>query len=230
MRSVDEILDKIKELQGFKKDAELADFFGVSRSAVASWRGRQNLPYGDIVAFCEREQVNLSWLLTGQLTTKYIDVEGQKVLTIAQEQGTYKAEDKDFVTVPQVRGEISAGGGLLADETVEMRVAFRRDWIERHGEASRMSLIRVAGDSMEPTLYSGDLVLVDHSRNVVEAAGGIFAIALDHEIMIKRVQLNYPGKTLRIISDNEKYETFEADPDKITVNGKVIWFGRELER
>ena len=83
---------------------------------------------------------------------------------------------------------------------------------------------------MEPTLWSGDLVLVDHNRNFIDPQGGIYAIAMDDIIMIKRVQVIYPSNALKILSDNSRYEPLEADTDKVKINGKIIWFGREIER
>jgi phage repressor protein C with HTH and peptisase S24 domain len=83
-----------------------------------------------------------------------------------------------FIFISQVSGHISAGGGLIPDNMVEMRIAFRRDWIQRKGSPENMSLIRVAGDSMEPTLHSGDIVLIDHSRDYVDPHGGIYAIVM----------------------------------------------------
>lgn len=242
MRTVNEILDKIKQIKGLKSDAGLAQLLNVKPSTVANWRARKTLPFENIVAFCEDENINISWLLTGQITTQYIDVDGQKVLTTAKEHGLYKKEEKplilreepgvygDFVYVPMVSGKISAGGGLIPDTTVELKLAFKRDWIQRHGDPRNMSLIRVSGDSMEPTLYSGDIVLVDHNRNYIDPHGGIYAIAMDDIIMIKRLQMIYPVKKIRIISDNPKYEPLEAEPEQVIINGKVIWFGREIER
>jgi phage repressor protein C with HTH and peptisase S24 domain len=32
------------------------------------------------------------------------------------------------------------------------------------------------------------------------------------------------------ISDNAKYESMDVESDQIKINGKVIWFARELER
>jgi phage repressor protein C with HTH and peptisase S24 domain len=136
----------------------------------------------------------------------------------------------EFIYIPQVSGKISAGGGLVADNTIDMRIAFRREWIQRKGDALNMSIIRVQGDSMEPTLMSGDIVLVDHGRNYVDPHGGIYAIAPGDLIMIKRLQLIYPSAKLRIISDNSRYQPIEAEPEKVIINGKVIWFGWELER
>ena len=133
-----------------------------------------------------------------------------------------------YVYVPQVSGKISAGMGRVPEEDEEVRVAFRREWIRRKGDARDMVLIKVAGDSMEPTLLAGDLVMVDRGRNYFDPQGGIYAIALDDIIMVKRIQIL--DDQVRIISDNKKYEVFEVPADRVKINGKVIWFARELER
>lgn len=133
-----------------------------------------------------------------------------------------------YVFVPQVRGEISAGRGLTPDDTAELRLAFRKDWIERKGDPANMSLVRVSGDSMEPTLKSGDIVLVDHNRNYIDPQGGIYAVSIDDSIIIKRVQVLYPSGRFKVISDNSRYEPFDAEPERLKVNGRVVWFGREI--
>jgi phage repressor protein C with HTH and peptisase S24 domain len=48
--------------------------------------------------------------------------------------------------------------------------------------------------------------------------------------VLKRLQVLYPAKKIKVISDNSRYEPSEIEPDQIKINGKVIWFGRELER
>ncbi len=128
-----------------------------------------------------------------------------------------------------MNGRISAGNGLVPEPAIKTQIAFRRDWITRKGKPEYMLLIKVSGDSMEPTLYDGDLVLIDKRRDVLEPQGGIYAIAVDDAIMIKRL-LADPSRKIRIISDNKNYPEMQADPDQIKINGKVIWFGRELER
>jgi len=167
---------------------------------------------------------NTAWILEGREPMGLED----RNLAISEDFATYGP--LDFVFIPQVTGEISAGGGLIADNAVEMRIAFRREWIQRKGDHHNMSLVRVSGDSMEPTLLSGDLVLIDHNRNFIDPQGGIYAIAAGAIIMIKRLQVDFLTNRIRVISDNPRYEPAVVEPDKIVINGKVIWFGRELER
>ena len=241
MRTLDEILDKIKELKGLKTDAALAEFFKVKTSTVATWRSRGTIPYDMIIAFCEQENIPVGWLLSGQLAAKYIEIDGQRILTVSSAPGLYKEDSEDkkevlatgndeFIFVPQFSDKISAGAGISPTNAVEIRIAFRKDWIRRKGDPARMSLIKVSGDSMEPTLLPGDLVLIDHARNYVDFQGGIYAISVDSQIMIKRLEATPEKNQLQIISDNSKYKPREASPDKVHINGKVIWFGRELER
>jgi hypothetical protein len=49
-------------------------------------------------------------------------------------------------------------------------------------------------------------------------------------IMIKRLQVNFLTNRIKIISDNPKYDAAEVEQEKILINGKVIGYGRELER
>jgi len=55
-------------------------------------------------------------------------------------------------------------------------------------------------------------------------------LAVNNEIMIKRIHIVYPDGKVRIISDNRKYEPMEVETEKVHINGKVIWYGREIER
>jgi phage repressor protein C with HTH and peptisase S24 domain len=55
------------------------------------------------------------------------------------------------------------------------------------------------------------------------------ANTLDDEIMIKRVQPSFPDKLL-VISNNKQYTPYEIATENIRVNGKLIWYARDLER
>jgi len=160
----------------------------------------------------EKYSINLRWLLTGK---------GQmfEVLTFEN-----KIPD-DFVTVPLMYGRISAGTGLLAQEGVDTCMCFRKEWIIRKGNPQNMSLIMVSGDSMEPTLSNGDVVLIDHSRNYLHDYG-IYAICVDDSVLIKRLQPF--GNKVQIISDNSKYPPIILDAAEISINGKALWYAHDL--
>lgn len=171
-----------------------------------------------------------SWLLTGEGepypagSTKY----QEPTIPYSPDSG-FKAREDEFVMIPRFEDKISAGGGLIPTNHIEdIRIAFRREWIQRKGNPEKMSIIQVSGDSMVPTLLPGDLVLINHGHNHVDPQGGIYAVALDDHILIKRLQVIYPNGKMRIISDNNKYASVEVPCDQVKINGKVIWYAREI--
>ena len=67
----------------------------------------------------------------------------------------------EFSLVDKRKGAISAGPGLRPDNDVDFRLAFRDDWLEQFGGAKQLFVIKVEGDSMEPSLLEGDTVLIN---------------------------------------------------------------------
>lgn len=228
------IIERLETIlaEGDLRANKFAEIIGYSPGVVSGVLN-EKLPITDkfINAVCFKMELSEEWLRTGEGPMKKEGLSSGKETTrreVIPAQTDFPADD--FVFIRQVNGKISAGGGLMPDDSADIECAFRKDWIKRRGcKSEKMSLIKVSGDSMAPTLLSGDLVLVDHSRTTIAPNGGVYALSIDHEIMIKRIQVLFPQSKLRILSDNPHYDTIEADPDEVTINGKVIWFGRNME-
>ncbi len=230
---------EIKQIEGGIKDSdfgrrlnELINRIGKTKAEVAreidiSYKSLQNYTLGerkpvivDILARISKEfNVNVDWLLTGEGAI-FKDEECKEI----------KEQMGDFIDVPLMEGSLSAGPGEAPDNRIVTFLAFRRDWLLRFGDPTQMSVIKVSGDSMEPTLFPGDIVLVNHSLNWLDRNGGIYAITLkgDNVVLIKRLQYDYEHKKIKVISDNTRYEPFLISEDDIYINGRVIWFAREL--
>jgi repressor LexA len=89
------------------------------------------------------------------------------------------------------------------------------------------SMIRVAGESMEPTLLDGDEILVDGDAREVPRGGGIFVLRHDGVLMVKR--LRPVGANVDVVSDNPSAPTMLAVPRTgIAVIGRVAWVSRCL--
>jgi len=209
---------------------QVAEQLGIAQGFLSELeRGRYKPRKPLLLAISYLYKINYEWLITGKGEKE----EDEKPLILREPETKYNESSipkDEFVYVPQVSSRISAGVGSVLNTMIEIKIAFRRDWIQRKGNPENMSLIRATGDSMEPTLKSGDIVLIDHSRNNVDPHGGIYAIVVDGEVMIKRLQILYPSKKIKLISDNAKYESTDVDSDHLKISGKVIWYGRELER
>lgn len=216
-------------------NAQLGQILGVNKNTIQAYsKGKGDLKGVALAGIVKHFEINGEWLISGHgepfpgAREKYPEVCGKEEQVLEPSENDIA---NGFVLIRQVNGSISAGGGLLPDNSVDIQCAFRREWIrKRGGSPDNMSLIKVSGDSMEPTLLSGDLVLVDHSRISVSVPGGIYAISIDHEIMIKRIQVLFHEGKLKIISDNRQYEPMDIEAEKVRINGKVIWYAREVEK
>jgi len=85
------------------------------------------------------------------------------------------------------------------------------------------------GDSMEPDIRDGDMLLLDTSDQTFRHFG-VYVIEVRGERLVKRVQRKFDG-SLILISDNAKYlpESIDAELAKdVTVVGRVIWRGGKL--
>lgn len=138
----------------------------------------------------------------------------------------------DFVMVPRYDVSGSAGhGSLISSEQIVDYLAFKAEWVRNSLGVQRKNLvlISVKGDSMQPTLSDGDLILIDRSRGEIEDSG-VYAIQLKEALMVKRVQRHLDG-SLTVMSDNGKYapeKLAAGDGAALVVVGRVVWVGRHL--
>ena len=156
MRSVDEILDKLKQFEGLTRDAELARLFNVKPSTVSSWRTRGNLPLADLAAFCEERKYNLSWLLTGQITTRHMDADGNQVVTGTNEPGIFKLDSSHGVADGQsffyinIRDEVAAHNAQIIS-----RMLGQLERIINEGDYRKTSSIQGMLDVLDPGEQEG---------------------------------------------------------------------------
>lgn len=132
--------------------------------------------------------------------------------------------------VPKLAVGASAGAGALAEgEALAGKVGFDEAWLRKLGvEPRNVSLIRVEGDSMQPTLNDGDDIMVDKGAALKSLRDGIHVIRIDGVLMVKRLA-RAPGGRLTVLSDNAAYPSWpDRDPAEVQVVGRVVWVGRRL--
>ncbi|MFA5352754.1 MAG: helix-turn-helix domain-containing protein [Thermodesulfovibrionales bacterium] len=66
MRSLTEIVELIKKIKNVNTDGEVARLLGLKASTLATAKGRDSIPFSDLVSFCNREKISFNWLLTGE--------------------------------------------------------------------------------------------------------------------------------------------------------------------
>lgn len=89
-------------------------------------------------------------------------------------------------------------------------------------------MIFASGDSMKPTIFGGDSLLVDTSKTAIYD-GRIYCVRIDGQLYAKRLQ-KIPPDRIKVVSDNqEKYDAFYVDKDStfdFEVIGEIRWWGR----
>ena len=149
--------------------------------------------------------------------------------------GPGKAPDRAaeaLIAIPRYDIRASAGPGTFAEgETPVAHLGFDPSFLKQlcGASPSDLSIIRVRGDSMFPSLADGDDIMVDRSAAGSRVTDGIYVLRRDDTLMVKRVAVHPGSRRLTISSDNNAYPTWpDCDPSDVEVIGRVIWAGRKI--
>jgi phage repressor protein C with HTH and peptisase S24 domain len=127
---------------------------------------------------------------------------------------------------------VSAGpGAIVSEELGKPCFAFDERWLKALTPSlpSNLSIVRVEGDSMAPTLNAGDEILVDLGDGGARLRDGIYVLRIDDALVVKRVALNPVGRRVTVQSDNPAYPDWpDCGLDTINCIGRVIWSGRRI--
>ncbi len=137
-----------------------------------------------------------------------------------------------LVSVKRHPVTVSAGpGAVVAEEIGKPYFAFDERWLKAltASRPSKLSIVRVEGDLMAPTLNAGDEILVDLGDSVERLRDGIYVLRIDDAVVVKRVALNPRGRQVTVQSDNPAYPDWpDCSLDQINCIGRVIWAGRRI--
>jgi Peptidase S24-like len=132
--------------------------------------------------------------------------------------------------VPKLAVGASAGAGALTnEEALAGKVGFDEAWLRKMGvDPAQVSLIRVEGDSMQPTLNNGDDIMVDKAAALRAVKDGVYVLRMDDTLIVKRLAKGKGGK-ISVLSDNPEYPSLHhLDASAVQVIGRVVWIGRKL--
>jgi phage repressor protein C with HTH and peptisase S24 domain len=155
------------------------------------------------------------------------------------------SQEPPHVLVPMSRAEAAAGAGANQDEVEKGEVfPFSRAFIERlGGSPAKVESLRASGDSMEPTILGGALLMLDTSRKEppkfvpkpVKAPRNrppldrVYVFVQDGHLRLKRLRRLDAKGLVAIISDNIAVHPPEfAAFVELTVLGEVIWWDNRL--
>lgn len=155
---------------------------------------------------------------------------------------TVALDGDEYAHIPLHEAMLAAGPGYHnAGEAIVDHLAFRRDWLTRMNVTiSAARLARVRGDSNQPTLWDGDMVLIDTSKRdpAIRRKGAsdqrrspFYALIDSGEARVKRIERPSPD-VMMLISDNPDFPPELRHGDQltdITITGRVIWSGHSFK-
>jgi phage repressor protein C with HTH and peptisase S24 domain len=126
--------------------------------------------------------------------------------------------DKEFeggIVIPVLEDNpVSAGLGVdIGGDEVPTRFIHAPKELAKY---PHLMSLPVRGDSMNPTLNDGDMVVCDGGG---WDGDGVYVIKTIEETFVKRVQHTADG--FRIISDNKMYESYTESAERVAIVGKV---------
>ncbi len=137
-----------------------------------------------------------------------------------------------LVSVTRHPVTVSAGpGAIVTAELGKPYFAFEERWLKSltASSPSNLSIVRVEGDSMAPTLNAGDDILVDLGDSGDRLRDGIYVLRVDDALVVKRIALNPVARRIAVQSDNPAYPDWpDCELDGINPIGRVIWSGRRI--
>lgn len=135
----------------------------------------------------------------------------------------------DIVEIEEIDLRFGMGGTYLDNHVNAETRQFSRAWLSNFTKAQPEHLVWSIGDgdSMEPTIRSGEVILIDKSQNRPMTGDGIWAVAFGEIGMVKRLR-PMPDGTVQIHSDNPLVRSEVASDGELHVIGRVIAVVRRL--
>ena len=141
-------------------------------------------------------------------------------------------ETTKLIGVPRLTVDASAGPGAFNDTESECaHIGFDERWLRRvsRSKSSDLSVIKVQGDSMSPTLSDGDDILVDAGDRIDRLRDGIYVLRRDDALLVKRVAPSPASRRITIKSDNASYPSWpDCEISDVDIIGRVVWVGRRM--
>jgi len=183
-------LTKARIAKNIKK-IDFAKMLGVSPSAVTQWENgtTSKLEGENLIAACAALDIAPSWLLhgTGEMnpsnSLNLENIPGAMPVVISD-------DSSEFYQIAKVQLKLQAGITGFQTEPDRRDGGTRgvpRSWADRKGfDPARLIALEIKGESMEPKLFAGDLVIVN-TADTVRKDGEVYAFNYDGEAVIKRL-------------------------------------------
>lgn len=224
MKLLSERLNFLMKAQGRKiKAVDLARACKIKPPSVSDWlNGRtKNLEGSHLYLAAKFLKCEPLWLATG------VGIPFSGCTDSSPPKQPIELENNaEYQAIRRVRLNLQAGITGFSIDLLEddgRPIFFSADWLQsRDYKPDHLIALKVAGESMEPGLYAGDMVVIN-TADATPCDGQVFAINYEGESVIKRMVRNAGSWWLHSDNpDQRKFPKKECAGDGCLVIGRVI--------
>jgi phage repressor protein C with HTH and peptisase S24 domain len=219
-REVTEITKRLKwAIENANGNKAVSERAGVPLSTLNGYLAGRDMKASVAARLASACNVSVSWLLG----------EGGEKTPVS---ASPSAEGRDLTDIDYYDVAASAGFGRYDhDAPKPEKVSVSRRFLTELGlNPNHTMIIQVFGDSMEPTMRTGDRIVVNTAP--VSMLDGVAVLVMHGNLLVKRLATTSDG--IRIISDNDRYPSETKDfsrfrwgksdgNDEIVVIGRVAY-------
>jgi hypothetical protein len=216
--SFDIVMTRFAKAVGLTSDRAVADCLGISPNAYSNRKQRNSIPYEELINYLCTHNMGIESMLS-PVCGPY-EAKSSSAHPLMYERSNYESDE--FSAVPRYNVQVAAGHGAIngAEEQLQP-LAFRRDWLAtRHLSPDMLAIVDVSGNSMEPYLKDGDMVLVDRSQTTV-TSGKTYVLRIDGHLLVKNLQL-LPQGMVQVCSFNAGFAPYQVDLSNEALDMAVI--------
>jgi phage repressor protein C with HTH and peptisase S24 domain len=211
-------IKKLMNAQGVT-GKDMAAYCDVTPGAVSGWFATGRISKEKLVMVANKLGVSTDDLISG--TDTHED----------QKQAIELSDNPDYPAIRRVSLKAQAGvSGYAVDYMNDdgPPIVFRKDWYTLHGyRPEKMMALRVAGESMVPNLYAGDLIVINSLQT--EPKDGIaFVCIYEGEVVVKRLVRDSGQWWLTSDNADQRRYPRKACDNSTQVVGEVVY--RQTER
>lgn len=226
----------VKKLNGFD---ELFIKTGIAESELQAFAKGDKVPTNEQLAkIADAAGFGVEWMLSGSGSIERIEgmampkARAFKHAAPLVQPAAQAPKDKDICRLPVMTVEASAGAGaaVMVEEVAEY-MSLSRSIVRSLGlTAGEAFVVYARGESMEPLIKGGELLICSYAERHIKAGDGIYLLRLEGDILVKHLQ-RLPGGKMRVFSENARYAPFEValnDGVDFRILGKVLHVMRQV--
>ncbi|MCE3037479.1 helix-turn-helix domain-containing protein [Helicobacter sp. faydin-H20] len=209
MTTMNEIVERIKIKCNLIKDKEVAQELNISDGALSQYKIRNSVPYKTIIDFANKKGISLNYILTGN----------------SESINSNCVQLRYFSNVYASAG-FGAINGIEDYKNIYIDSALAVELFNLPKICNNIDIIKIYGDSMEPFVHSGELVVVERNKNDLNNIknGEIVIINIGGEIYCKKILKNPIAQEIILSSISPHYPEFkikQEDFNKTNIIGVV---------